>query len=262
MVDAMTTKPTAAWLLMVMLGSSSAPPPGLRAPGAPAAPPGRNPCPAHSAPAVTVPVAIIQRTREDQSIGPSAGMRSASPSCSPGCAASSCCSRAPASSVRLATASVTPTTSLRFADISTHSAGQAVAARAAVRRGMQLRACGASQSRAACGLALLTERRSAAAAPLTLFVVEEQHGAKARLLRPDLITLDLLLPGRTGWQILRDLKQMPETRDIPVLVISVLDEDKAALTLGAAAYLRKPLKKEALLRAVRENLPGRVGSII
>ena len=86
--------------------------------------------------------------------------------------------------------------------------------------------------------------------------------AKARLLRPDLITLDLLLPGRTGWQILRDLKQMPETRDIPVLVISVLDEDKAALTLGAAAYLRKPLKKEALLRAVRENLPGRVGSII
>ncbi len=86
--------------------------------------------------------------------------------------------------------------------------------------------------------------------------------AKARLLRPDLITLDLLLPGRTGWQILRDLKQMPETRDIPVLVISVLDEDKAALTLGAAAYLRKPLKKEALLRAVRENLPGGPGSII
>ena len=78
--------------------------------------------------------------------------------------------------------------------------------------------------------------------------------AKARELRPDLITLDLLLPGRTGWQVLRDLQQMPETRDTPVLVISVLDEDKAALQMGAAAYLQKPLKKEALLRAVREHL--------
>ncbi len=86
--------------------------------------------------------------------------------------------------------------------------------------------------------------------------------AKARQLRPDLITLDLLLPGRTGWQILRDLQQMPETRNIPVLVISVLDEDKAALKLGAAAYLRKPLKKEALLRAVRENLARESGSKI
>jgi len=86
--------------------------------------------------------------------------------------------------------------------------------------------------------------------------------ARARELRPDLITLDLLLPGGTGWSVLRDLRQSPDTSGIPVLVISVLDEEQAALEQGAAAYLRKPLKKESLIRALREHCPERFGNIV
>lgn len=83
--------------------------------------------------------------------------------------------------------------------------------------------------------------------------------ARAKELRPDAITLDLLLPGGTGWNVLRDLRQSPDTAGIPVLVISVLDEEQSALAHGAAAYLRKPLKKEALIRALRTHSPERFG---
>ena len=80
---------------------------------------------------------------------------------------------------------------------------------------------------------------------------------KARRLRPDAIMLDLLLPGRTGWRVLEDLRADPETRSVPVFVTSVLDFDRNAIARGATEYLQKPLKKEALLRALREHIPGR-----
>jgi PAS domain S-box-containing protein len=85
--------------------------------------------------------------------------------------------------------------------------------------------------------------------------------ARAHELKPDAITLDLLLPGGTGWTVLHDLRHSPETSRIPVLMISVLDEEQAALSAGAAAYLQKPLKKEALIRALREHCPERLGKI-
>ena len=85
--------------------------------------------------------------------------------------------------------------------------------------------------------------------------------ARARELRPDAITLDLLLPGGTGWNVLRDIRQSPDTASIPVLVVSVLDEESAALEQGATAYLRKPLKKEALFRALREHNPEKFSKI-
>ncbi len=89
----------------------------------------------------------------------------------------------------------------------------------------------------------------------------EQGLAKALELVPDAITLDLLLPSRTGWAVLRELTSHPLTASIPVLVVSVLDEDQAALDNGATAYLRKPLKKEALLRALRQHVPARFSTL-
>jgi CheY-like chemotaxis protein len=70
--------------------------------------------------------------------------------------------------------------------------------------------------------------------------------ALARELQPTLITLDIMLPGRDGWDVLRDLKADPQTRDIPVLIVSVLEESELALSLGAVNCLGKPLDQADL----------------
>jgi CheY-like chemotaxis protein len=83
----------------------------------------------------------------------------------------------------------------------------------------------------------------------------------ARRLRPDAITLDLLLPGGIGWRVLEQLRASPETSGVPVFVISVLDRDRAAIARGATEYLQKPVNREVLLRALREHVPARFGAL-
>jgi len=77
----------------------------------------------------------------------------------------------------------------------------------------------------------------------------------ARDLKPDAITLDLLMPGKSGWRVLRELRASAETSAIPVFVVSVLDESPGMI--GATDYLQKPLKKEALVQALRKHAPAR-----
>jgi signal transduction histidine kinase/DNA-binding response OmpR family regulator len=72
----------------------------------------------------------------------------------------------------------------------------------------------------------------------------------ARRLRPRLITLDIMLPDLSGWSVLETLKSDPELRDIPVLVISVIDDPERAFSLGAIDYLVKPFDRAALLAAL------------
>jgi signal transduction histidine kinase/DNA-binding response OmpR family regulator len=80
---------------------------------------------------------------------------------------------------------------------------------------------------------------------------------QARELNPALITLDIMLPGQDGWQILQSLKSDQQTRDIPVLVISALRNSELALSLGATDYLVKPLDRDALQTVLsRLPLPG------
>jgi len=76
----------------------------------------------------------------------------------------------------------------------------------------------------------------------------------ARLLSPAAITLDIILPGADGWQILRELKADPATNQIPVIMVSVLDNRELALTLGAQDYLTKPVDGELLIRRLSELL--------
>ncbi|OYZ26755.1 MAG: hybrid sensor histidine kinase/response regulator, partial [Hydrogenophilales bacterium 16-64-40] len=64
--------------------------------------------------------------------------------------------------------------------------------------------------------------------------------------RPDVITLDIQLPGMSGWAILNKLKHEPTTRHIPVHVISEEGEDERSRKLGALAGIHKPVAKEAL----------------
>ncbi len=72
----------------------------------------------------------------------------------------------------------------------------------------------------------------------------------AQRLQPQAITLDLMMPERDGWDLLRDLLDRPDTRDIPVIVCSVLRQREAAISLGATAFLKKPVSEEALLRVL------------
>jgi len=71
----------------------------------------------------------------------------------------------------------------------------------------------------------------------------------AKTYLPDAIILDIQLPVMDGWSIMRELKGASQTRHIPVHVISVEDEVKQGLMMGAMAYLRKPASREALDRA-------------
>ena len=82
---------------------------------------------------------------------------------------------------------------------------------------------------------------------------------KAIQLRPRAITLDILLPDPDGWDILRALKGSPETRDIPVVVVSILDDRSLGFALGADDYMVKPVAREALLKFMARH--GIAGSV-
>jgi signal transduction histidine kinase len=73
----------------------------------------------------------------------------------------------------------------------------------------------------------------------------------ARRLVPALVVLDIRLPGMDGWSVLADLRRDPITADIPVVVVSIVDEPARADALGVAAYLTKPVRREDLLDALR-----------
>ncbi len=72
--------------------------------------------------------------------------------------------------------------------------------------------------------------------------------------RPAVILLDVMMPNLDGWQILRSLKEDPDTARTPVIICSVLKEPELALSLGADAYLKKPVERLALLEQVERLL--------
>jgi DNA-binding response OmpR family regulator len=72
----------------------------------------------------------------------------------------------------------------------------------------------------------------------------------ARERKPDLITVDLRMPGVDGLALVEILKHDPETRKTPVMVLSVSDERDQATSVGADAFLRKPIDSEALATTI------------
>jgi signal transduction histidine kinase/CheY-like chemotaxis protein len=72
----------------------------------------------------------------------------------------------------------------------------------------------------------------------------------AKELRPTAITLDVMMPDLDGWSVLATLRQDAELADIPVIMITIVDEHRRGIALGAAGYLTKPIDRERLHRLV------------
>jgi CheY-like chemotaxis protein len=90
---------------------------------------------------------------------------------------------------------------------------------------------------------------------------------RAKEILPAAITLDVLLPNMTGWEVLSALKADSQLADIPVVVMSIIDDKNTGFRLGATDYLTKPIDYKRLSRVLRQYQPanpdlGSVGQVL
>jgi adenylate cyclase len=86
---------------------------------------------------------------------------------------------------------------------------------------------------------------------------------RARELRPTAIMLDIQMPDIDGWTVLAALKGEPELADIPVVIVTILDEQRRGIALGAAGYLTKPIDRERLIAILSRLRPASApGSVL
>ncbi|MFQ6079694.1 MAG: response regulator transcription factor [Thermodesulfobacteriota bacterium] len=77
---------------------------------------------------------------------------------------------------------------------------------------------------------------------------------KIDLSPPDLVLLDLLIPSIDGWEVARRIRGNPETKDIKILMLSIVSNGKKASEVGADGYIVKPFSMEKLLNTVNSLL--------
>jgi PAS domain S-box-containing protein len=86
---------------------------------------------------------------------------------------------------------------------------------------------------------------------------------RAKELKPYAITLDIMMPGYDGWQVLQDLKSEPETQNYPTLICSIVEDTKKGYALGATDYLLKPIIEDDLLGSLgRINKSGLIHEVL
>ena len=109
---------------------------------------------------------------------------------------------------------------------------------------------------------LVVEDNRMAADILTVYLTNEGYNVivavdgkeaikKAKEFKPFLITLDIMLPKVDGWEVLSELKNFPDTADIPVIIVSIVDNKDLGYSLGAASYLMKPVDRKILINTVK-----------
>jgi CheY-like chemotaxis protein len=81
----------------------------------------------------------------------------------------------------------------------------------------------------------------------------EEGLRQATALRPDVITLDVMMPGMDGWAVLSALKADPEVADVPVIMLTIVDDRNLGYALGAADYLTKPIDRERLVTVLKQH---------
>jgi PAS domain S-box-containing protein len=86
---------------------------------------------------------------------------------------------------------------------------------------------------------------------------------RVKQLKPFAVTLDIMMPGIDGWQILDSLKGDPDTRNIPVIVCSIIEDLEKGFNLGATDYLVKPILEDDLVNALdRLNADGSIRDVL
>lgn len=74
--------------------------------------------------------------------------------------------------------------------------------------------------------------------------------------KPDVIVLDVMMPGMDGWELFQRLRHEPQLQDVPIVVYSVLNDQAMAQAMGATRFLRKPVLRQQLIQLLQELIPG------
>src|SRR5262249_17375364 len=79
---------------------------------------------------------------------------------------------------------------------------------------------------------------------------------KAKDFHPTIIALDVLMPSMDGWAVLQSLKLDPELRDVPVVMLSIMNDKSLGFAMGASDYLTKPVDRNTLVGVLKRHLPA------
>ena len=85
----------------------------------------------------------------------------------------------------------------------------------------------------------------------------EEGISKAKSVRPDLVLLDIMMPGIDGWETLTRLKRDPETSSVPVIILTAREHSRdhqKSTEMGAADYFRKPFEPDELIELIQKHI--------
>lgn len=74
---------------------------------------------------------------------------------------------------------------------------------------------------------------------------------QVKKIKPHAITVDIMMPNKDGWQVIGDIKADPETKDIPVVICSIVEDKDKGFSLGASDYLVKPILEDEMVNSIK-----------
>ncbi|HEW97221.1 MAG: hybrid sensor histidine kinase/response regulator [Candidatus Parabeggiatoa sp. nov. 3] len=84
----------------------------------------------------------------------------------------------------------------------------------------------------------------------------------AKKIQPDAITLDVMMPGMDGWEVLSELKADPKLAHIPVIMLTMTENKEIGYSLGAAEYLTKPITRSQLIKVLRKYRSNKASCVV
>ncbi len=84
----------------------------------------------------------------------------------------------------------------------------------------------------------------------------ERAVERVRETNPFAVTLDIMMPYRDGWSVLKELKTDPQTSDIPVIIVSIIDDRARGYSMGVADYMLKPINRTQLIKRLESFASG------